>query len=213
MSKTLSALLIDLDGTLADSLHVMQSVYKQFLARFTVQPSEAEFQKLNGPPLLDIVRYLKAQHSLPGDERSLLLQYEQLIDGAYQSVKPALGAESLLKMAKKHSYAIAVVTSNTYKRAEAWLKITGLQSYITCIIAGDRITQGKPHAEPYLLALKELVCLPSCAVAIEDSKQGAQSAIAAGVNTFMLMGKNTDVGLPEKVNPIKTLEDLIGLLW
>src|SRR5688572_8005467 len=58
------ALLLDFDGTLADSLGVMRSVYDQFLLSHDKEPSDAEFESLNGPPLFEVVRRLKCTHGL-----------------------------------------------------------------------------------------------------------------------------------------------------
>ena len=45
------ALMLDLDGTLADSLGAMRGVYDRFLDVFGVAGNDAEFARLNGPPL------------------------------------------------------------------------------------------------------------------------------------------------------------------
>ena len=43
-------LFIDLDGTLASSLTALKEVYFSFLTGLGAKGSEAEFQRLNGPP-------------------------------------------------------------------------------------------------------------------------------------------------------------------
>jgi hypothetical protein len=54
-----AAILIDLDGTLADSLLVMREAYRLFLDDFQVHGTDDEFSSLNGPPLVEVVRRLK----------------------------------------------------------------------------------------------------------------------------------------------------------
>lgn len=78
------AILIDLDGTLADSLSVMRIAYRRFLEQFQVEPTDAEFDSLNGPPLPEVIRRLKVSHALKDDEQLLLAGYYDIIDQAYK---------------------------------------------------------------------------------------------------------------------------------
>jgi len=52
------------------------------------------------------------------------------------------------------------------------------------VVAGDEVTRGKPHPEPYLTAAARLGVAPGECVAIEDSPTGVASAVAAGVPTL-----------------------------
>jgi beta-phosphoglucomutase-like phosphatase (HAD superfamily) len=48
------------------------------------------------------------------------------------------------------------------------------------IIAGDEVTHGKPHPEPYLTAAAKLGVDPAHCVVIEDSNTGTEAGTAAG---------------------------------
>jgi beta-phosphoglucomutase-like phosphatase (HAD superfamily) len=52
------------------------------------------------------------------------------------------------------------------------------------VVAGDDVSQGKPHPEAYLTAAARLGVLPQQCIAIEDSPTGARSAQAAGCVTL-----------------------------
>ena len=67
-----SGLFLDLDGTLADSLTALKNVYHSFLAAFGASGDEVEFQRLNGPPLGEIIERLRMTHKLPGTPADLL---------------------------------------------------------------------------------------------------------------------------------------------
>ncbi|MFN6121913.1 MAG: HAD family hydrolase, partial [Actinomycetes bacterium] len=54
----------------------------------------------------------------------------------------------------------------------------------TVVVAGDDVTNGKPHPEPYLTAAERLGVDPTDCVAIEDSFTGVRSADAAGCCTL-----------------------------
>jgi beta-phosphoglucomutase-like phosphatase (HAD superfamily) len=52
------------------------------------------------------------------------------------------------------------------------------------IVAGDEVTHGKPHPEPYLTAAERLGVAPADCVAVEDSPVGIASALASGARTL-----------------------------
>jgi beta-phosphoglucomutase-like phosphatase (HAD superfamily) len=48
------------------------------------------------------------------------------------------------------------------------------------VVAGDSVTAGKPHAEPYETAARAIGVATRDCLAVEDSPTGVQSALAAG---------------------------------
>ena len=83
-----SGLFLDLDGTLADSVTALKNVYHSFLASFGANGDEVEFQRLNGPPLGEIIERLRMAHKLPGTPADLLQKYSAMVSQAQQSVRP-----------------------------------------------------------------------------------------------------------------------------
>jgi beta-phosphoglucomutase-like phosphatase (HAD superfamily) len=181
------AILIDLDGTLADSLSVMRVAYQQFLEGFQVQGTDDEFASLNGPPLHEVVRRLKANHSLAGDTAALTAKYFHIIDQLYDGVVPSLGARELLTKANEHGCRVCIVTSNSTKRTRAWLALVGLEQCVDFIVSGDEVTFGKPHPEPYLLATQRVDCPITGIVAVEACFKAGMVKNTYGTGCFMLM--------------------------
>lgn len=206
------AVLLDLDGTLADSISVMSRAYAAFLETLDRKPSLAEFESLNGPPLHEIVRRLKVTHGLQDSQESLLSLYVRVINDLYADVQPSKGAATLLRKAKEHDCFIGVVTSNSELRTNKWLQTVHFADLIDFIVSGDDVNKGKPHPEPYEKAAKKTSCRLSEIVAIEDSPQGARSAVDAGLRTLALgFGKNPS--WPDEVEPIESLTQATELLW
>lgn len=201
----LKAILFDLDGTLADSLDVMRISYQIFLKEFDCQPTNEEFDLINGPPLCEVVRLLKLEHALKDDEEVLLSKYYNIIDHFYAKVQPSLGAKNLIKKAKKYHFTIGVVTSNTKTRTQTWLNTVDLSSMVDFVVSGEDVTHGKPHPEPYIIASKKIKCGSPEILVIEDSFQGAISATEAGLKTFVLNVKDNNHYWPESVELISSL--------
>jgi HAD superfamily hydrolase (TIGR01509 family) len=190
------ALLIDLDGTLADSLDVMRTVYTRFLARFGLEGNDAEFDALNGPPTDEVVRMLQHARNLEGTHAVLLADYRSLVADAYARVSPSPGARTLLERAHAAGWSIAVVTSNGSAVARRWLDAAGLGELVDHVVGGDMVERGKPNPDPYVAALSALGADPARSVALEDSSQGAAAAQAAGVRTFLYRPGVTATAMP-----------------
>lgn len=205
-----SGLFLDLDGTLADSLTALKNVYHSFLASFGASGDEVEFQRLNGPPLGEIIERLRMAHKLPGTPADLLQKYSAMVSHAQQSALPAAGAYELLAHARACGLKIAVVTSSPKLSAQRWLAFGGLADKIDDVVGGDEVSAGKPAADPYIRALRRLNCSAALSHAVEDSRIGAMSAVAAGLKTWALAPPNNRAGWPGQVAFIERLTDLLG---
>lgn len=205
------AILIDLDGTLADSLPVMKKVYQAFMRLVQREPTDSEFASLNGPPLPEIIRRLKQTHAIEEDEKILHQNYIDLILNEYEQVLPRQGADDFLRQAKQQKCVIGLVTSSSKKIANIWLNAAALNSYIDFIVASEDVTQGKPHPEPYLLGMKHAALPPSAIIAVEDSFQGATAAVQSGLTTFVIPHENRS--WPVNVSPVQSFTELARELW
>jgi HAD superfamily hydrolase (TIGR01509 family) len=202
------AVLFDLDGTLADSLTVLRDAYSRFLGQFHACGTDDEFASLKGPPLAEIVRRLMATHGLPGDVDELLISYLAIIEKTYGAVAPSSGAQKTLEKARQLGCAVGIVTSNSAKRTQSWLESVGFSHLIDFIVSGEDVVCGKPHPEPYFLASKRAACPSSCIIAVEDSVQGAQSALGAGLRTYLLTDSDDLPAALEGVVPIRHLSEI-----
>ena len=207
------AILIDLDGTLADSLSVMREAYQVFLGGFRIEGTDTEFASLNGPPLTEVVRRLKVTHDLAHDAERLTEQYFGIIDQLYSGVSPSIGARQLLAVAKNHNCRVAIVTSNSSERTSAWLSRVGLSEFVDFIISGEQVKYGKPDPEPYVLASRMVDAPVDRIIAIEDSIQGATSAIGAGLFTYLVAPDFKRHSAHEGVVSALSLEQIAADVW
>jgi HAD superfamily hydrolase (TIGR01509 family) len=178
------ALLLDFDGTLADSLGAMRRVYERFVTELGGVPSDDEFNAFNGPPLRDVVEGLCVAHGNRPHRATDMDSYQGLIREELCGMKPSLGAEALLDAAAERGIKCGIVTSGKAGLVDAWLEARDF----TCalVVSGDDVANGKPSPDPYLLALERLGVSSADALAIEDSPAGVASAAAAGIPTLHL---------------------------
>lgn len=80
----------------------------------------------------------------------------------------------------------AIATSSQRTNVDHHLAAFNLAHRFDAIIAHGDYAHGKPHPAPYLAAARALGIEPSACLALEDSHNGARSAVAAGMVTIMV---------------------------
>lgn len=183
----MKAILIDLDGTLADTLPHLYRAYNTFLAKRGKEGSLQEFQQLNGPTLKEIVATLKKRYGWPESQEQLHKMYIDQIQTEYRGrARLFPGALEFLQAAKKHHKQLCLVTSAERRLAETFLQAKGIEKLFDQVVTLEQ-EPGKPDPAIYLKALKALHVEAQHAVAIEDSTNGIQSALNAKINTLVYL--------------------------
>ncbi len=188
MTAARQGLFLDFDGTLVDSVPVLYRIYLEFLREQGCCGSVAEFERLNGPSLPEIVAILKQQYGMTAPREVLLERYDNLIARAYQPLSAMPGTRAVISAARARQWKVAIVTSNSGPVAQDWLRGQGLT--VDAVVGRKDAMRCKPHPDLYLEALRRTGCAASDSVAVEDSVQGARAAAGAGIRTY-LVGRNT----------------------
>jgi HAD superfamily hydrolase (TIGR01509 family) len=122
-----------------------------------------------------------------GVEMEAMAIVDWLTDRVHREVRAAIqwrpGAQELLRELRSLEIPTALVTSSLRILADGVVDAMGFDAF-DFIVAGDEVTQNKPHPEAYLRAAQLLdVDIRQC-IAIEDSLPGVSSAVASGAVTL-----------------------------
>ncbi len=180
------ALLLDLDGTLADSRTLLYKSYSSLVVSFGKNPTEVEFDGLDGFRIRDAIIKLCAIHEVNADIKNLTARYISELANLYLDCPIAEGGQDLLNQANKHGVPVAIVTSATRDFAERWLLSKGIRGDVSVLVTEEDVEHTKPHPDAYLLAAKILQIPTSLCIAVDDSTAGIESACRAGCITFGL---------------------------
>jgi HAD superfamily hydrolase (TIGR01509 family) len=175
------AVLWDMDGTLVDSEPywlLSESALAEDYGKVWTQENGND---LIGKSLYESSAFLK-DHLYIKD-----LSAQQIADRLTDSVLSKLqhslpwrpGALELLMELKQAGVKTALVTMSMRRMALAVAEAIPFQAF-DVVVAGDDVTFGKPHPEPYQKAAALLGFEPAECIAIEDSVTGLRSAEAAG---------------------------------
>lgn len=169
--------LFDLDGTLVDSLPAVERAWTQWAERHGISPQQV-LDFIHGKQAITSLRHFMpdATEAELQHEFTLLEQVEaEDTDG----VRALPGALALLERIKALGIPWAIVTSGSVPVAEARRLAGGVplpEVFITC----ERVKQGKPHPDAYLLGAQGLGLAPQGCVVVEDAAAGILSGLAAG---------------------------------
>ncbi len=182
-----AAVLWDMDGTLVDTEPYWIASEFDVVARYgNGRWTDEHAHALVGSDLRDSARYISThgEVDLPVDDIVNVL-LDGVIERVHQRVPWRPGARELLADLAAHDIACALVTMSWTRFTDAIVPLLPDGSFAT-VVAGDDVTHGKPHPEPYLTAAARLGVDPHACIALEDSPTGARSAQAAGCFTVAI---------------------------
>lgn len=102
------------------------------------------------------------------------------------------GVRFLLSLLRENAIPCILVTSTESRQARFLLERSGLLPFFQKIVGGESVSEGKPAPDIYLKALHECGYSPESVVVIEDSIQGVNAALGAGIPVIMI---------PDRVRP------------
>lgn len=189
------ALFIDMDGTIVDSQAILLQTYMNFMRNMQRQGQQEEFLALSGPSLREIVTTLREVHGFSESVKDLLEHYQQLLEEVYTNkLKLFEGVVEFLAYAKEKKIQIVLVTAATAYQAKEILNNQKIAAYFDYVITPET-GKGKPSPDIYLKALQTVACHADEVVAIEDSPNGVQAAVNAGIFTLHIF----DAPLPSAI--------------
>jgi len=180
----LSALLFDLDGTLANTDPIHFGTWRDLLRPYGLEIDRPFYQqwfsgRLNGVIVADLLPHLTlAEGQALGDRKEAEFRRR-----ATTALQPMAGLLQLLDWADRQGLQQAVVTNAPRENARFMLEVLHLGDRLPTVILGESLERGKPDPLPYQVALQRLGVDAAAAIAFEDSPAGIQSAVGAGILT------------------------------
>ena len=193
------AIIFDVDGTLAETEEVHRQAFNETFARFGLnwhwdRPLYRRLLDVTGGK--ERIRAFIAEHRPPDGPRALERVgemhaakteiYTTLIAEGAARLRP--GVLRLISEARAKGVRLAIATTTSLPNVEALLEAafgTPASSIFEVIGAGDIVPAKKPAPDIYRHVLDELRMPTFACIAIEDSRNGLDSARAAGLPTLV----------------------------
>ena len=208
-TKKIRAVFFDLDGTLIDTEKYYNRCWPKAFAHFGYEISAKEcldVRSLGNPHILEWMQERYGENVECEDIRKYARSLvNELIESEGLHLKK--GVVECLEFLKSKNVFISIVTATAKERTENCLARVNIRKYFDEIVSATTVAYGKPAPDVYLKAAEITGIKPSECIAVEDSPNGAMSAINAGMNTIMV----PDLSEPDEILNSKLFAKLNSL--
>lgn len=181
------ALLLDLDGTLLESERLWLIAEQSVMARYGYSWTAADQHHCLGGPLERVANYMKLRANAAVTSEVIGSELLSAVSHLFKTepIEWRPGAQALVFQAHALHIPTVIVTASWRGLVNnVMARMSETVGEFTHSIAGDEVTNSKPHPEPYLnAAISVGVAIEDC-LAIEDSPTGTLSAVAAGARVI-----------------------------
>jgi beta-phosphoglucomutase family hydrolase len=173
-------LIFDLDGTIADSMPVHFTAYKNILREYNIDFTPEVFIPLAGVPAIETIDRLNRIYGVTMQAEVIGIRKEEEYEKIMHLIKPI---EPVVSLIRKYAGIIPMsVGTGGYTRL-AWktLEILDLKKYFDILVSSEDVKNHKPHPETFLKCAEKMGVEPRFCQVFEDGQHGIKAALAAGM--------------------------------
>ena len=183
----IKAMIFDMDGVITDTMPYHFRAWRKVYADEGFHITKNEIYRREGQPGYVTIKEIAQKYhlSFKGSRPKEILDKKEALFNKIAHRRFIRGSRRFLHLSKKRGFVLALVTGTARHEVRRILprELLGLFSVI---VTGDQVKKGKPHPEPYLLALKKLRTKPEDVVVFENAPFGIISAKKAHLRCLAL---------------------------
>lgn len=196
--STLQAVIIDLDGTMVDTLGDFEVALNRTMAELGLPPVDrSDVARTVGKGSEHLIRTLLGEQLLRPDVQGLgeacpartvdalyapawrsYQRHYLAINGQFADLYP--GVNEGLQALQRRGWPMACLTNKPLAFAQGLLQAKGLDGYFAQVFGGDSFERRKPDPLPLLKTCEALGAAPARTLMVGDSQNDALAARAAG---------------------------------
>jgi HAD superfamily hydrolase (TIGR01509 family) len=182
------AIIFDMDGLLVDSEKLWKIAETGWLADRGATYSDEKHAPFIGMALPEFVPHIRQAYGLDDDAETLLADLMQRIITLIETqTTPQPGAAQMVDYVASYNIPHAIASSSPMAVIEATLNSQPTWAEVFAVrCSADEVPNGKPAPDVYALAAERLGVQAAQCIALEDSRNGARAAVAAGMTCFVV---------------------------
>lgn len=213
------AVLFDMDGTLVDTERENVESVVLAVRRWGIELDDDMRRFIVGHSWNEIYTRIKREHGFqpPMDVLIAAAVDEKRVLFASKGYQPLPGADELVRRLSRRM-PLAIVSGSSTVEVHETIAGLGLTSCFKQLLGAEAYGRGKPHPEPYQMAMRLLGVSPEGSIVIEDAEPGILAGKAACARVIAVRRANFlgyDLSAADVV--VDTLEDvtdaLLERLW
>ena len=176
--------IFDMDGVIVDTEPVHHFAYYQHFNELGIEVSDEMYRSFTGNSTRNIFQKLKAQFDLQEDVEDLILRKRHLFNEAFDLKEDLYlidGVEELIKDLHANGIQLIVASSASKVTINRVFTRFNLHQYFTHIVSGEDFPKSKPHPAIFEHAASLSIAPKENCIVIEDSTNGIQAAVSAGI--------------------------------
>lgn len=204
MTMTFKAIIFDMDGLLVDSETVWEQVETELIEARGYRYTDELRSQIIGLRIDEFMGILRDHYQLQESAEALTDELlARMLAAIPQKVKPQPGAIELVNYVQAQGLPCAIASSSPMSIIDATINTQGWQHIFHQRFSADDDARGKPAPDVYLRTARALGVEPSEVLALEDSRNGARAAVAAGMTCYVVpdASHTTDVSLFDTITP------------
>ena len=189
LTRPLHAVIVDLDGTMIDTVGDFIEALNRSLHALALPPVDRAFvERTVGKGSEHLIRstlqHVGADAARYDDAWALYQRHYLAINGEHAGVYPGV-VEGLGRLAAR-GLKLACLTNKPTAFAVPLLRLKGLHGYFSVVFGGDAFERKKPDPLPLLKTCEALGSQPAHTLMLGDSSNDARAARAAGCRVVLV---------------------------
>ncbi len=189
--KMIKAIIFDMDGVIVDSEGLHVRAEKAAFNKFNLPVTENDWSGSKGRTSREffaemIQRYQSEANNSQATSEKIIAEKLAYLRKNANGLQLYPDFKELIAFIKEKYPHTALATSSSRDELQLSLDKFNLGQYFNAVIDGDMVKYGKPHPEPYLLAMQKLNVNPENCIIIEDADNGITAGKAAGARVIAL---------------------------
>lgn len=187
----ISGYIIDMDGTLIDSMAIWDDIGNRFLLQKNIIPAPNLQETLAPLSINQAINYLIKEYHLPESLNQINQQINKLLDSIYSNeVTLKTGAKDFINNCYQQNKKLCLLTANNYQTTIKTLDKFAITDKFHQIITCDSTSLDKQNGDIYKYAAKQLNLNIDECIVIEDAYHAIKSAKSAGFKVWAVADRS-----------------------
>lgn len=201
----INTVIFDMDGVIVDTEPVHRYAYFKHFDELNVLVTDEMFATYTGNSTRNVFQKLKATFEINHEVEDLIQRKRAIFNDAFDTKEDLClieGVENLIKNLHENGYELIVASSASKVTIERVFKRFHLHQYFSHIVSGEDFPKSKPHPAIFEHAANLSKFPKNECIVIEDSWNGIEASVAAGIFCVGYNSVNTKMQDLSKANVI-----------